>query len=251
MMNDRTLELINREIDGLNAPSESQELNSILSSDSSAKKFYNDQQQIAGIFSRVGSVEPPSSIKQNVMNEIHTRGQQRASVSNHASSEANWFHWTSTVRIAVGMAAGILITAIFWPGSTSLPVNDWDVSGTLVARGDQGNVASASLSQSSVTTSISWFIREHDVIFVLSVDGTEPATIRLVSDNGGQIVRTVTRDQAGNCQIAFENQTVVINHVGKNAYTVVVERGSQPNAKIDFELEVGGRTARTTANVIW
>jgi anti-sigma-K factor RskA len=250
-MNDRTLELINKEIDGYNNAAESQELNSILSSDPSVKRYFENQKQMASAIARVPSHEPPVSIKQQIMEKIQPQRIQRVSVTNRNSSENSWLHWTSTVRIAVGMAAGILITAILWPSSGTLPLNDYDVSGTIVGQVDKAKLSTETLSQSNVNASITWVTRESDVIVVLSVDGPEPATIQVASSGVGNVVRTVTREQAGNSQIDFESSSVIIHHTGKNVYTVVIERGGLPNAIIGFKLEVNGQDAKTTANVIW
>lgn len=250
MMNDRTLELINREIDGLNSPSESSELQSTLSDNPSAKQFYEEQKRIAGILNGVTPVEPPSSIKHNVMREVRAEAVAPRQISKRVVTDVSWLHWTNTVRIAVGMAAGILLMAIFWPSTGSLPVNDWDVSGTLVSRGDRGKTTSQ-MSLAGVSSSISWYTREKDVIFVITAEGSETATIRMTSDKAGNLVRTVTRDQSSKGEVSFENQSVVIEHDGTNAYTVVMERAGMQSAKVDFALEVAGKTVETSANVVW
>ena len=104
MMNDRIVELINREIDGLNSQAESHELNTILSSNPSAKKYFDSQMQISEALSRLPASEPPTTIKQIVMNEISRQVIQQSPVSINAYSESSWFHWAGTMRIAVGMS---------------------------------------------------------------------------------------------------------------------------------------------------
>ncbi len=64
------IEQMNREIDGLNSPKESAELKKLLRGNSEAEKYYRELMFVASVLNRVPEVEPPTGLKDSILNSI-------------------------------------------------------------------------------------------------------------------------------------------------------------------------------------
>lgn len=70
MIDPRTIELINKEVDGLLSPSESERLQKQLSGDTDATSLHRDMIALAKMLSRVEAVEPHPNLKKHILNSI-------------------------------------------------------------------------------------------------------------------------------------------------------------------------------------
>ncbi len=69
-MEEKYIELMNREIDGLNSRKESAELEKYLHRNPEAGKYYRELLFVAGALNRVPEVEPPAELKASILNSI-------------------------------------------------------------------------------------------------------------------------------------------------------------------------------------
>ncbi len=75
MIDERTVELIHREIDGLNTPEETSMLRSRLPEDPEAQELYEDLVKLGAILKTVAPAEPPGYLKTSILNTIPFRPQ--------------------------------------------------------------------------------------------------------------------------------------------------------------------------------
>jgi hypothetical protein len=69
-MEEKYVELMNREIDGLNSRKESAELQEYLRRNPEAERYYRELLFVAGVLDRVPDVEPPAELKASIMRAI-------------------------------------------------------------------------------------------------------------------------------------------------------------------------------------
>jgi hypothetical protein len=69
-MEEKYVELMNREIDGLNSRAESAELEKYLHRNPEAGRYYRELLFVAGALNRVPEVEPPAGLKASILNSI-------------------------------------------------------------------------------------------------------------------------------------------------------------------------------------
>ena len=70
MIDERYMELINKELDGVNSEAESKELEQVLSENGEALQYYDELLRAASALKRVEQVEPPSFLKTHILNSI-------------------------------------------------------------------------------------------------------------------------------------------------------------------------------------
>ena len=70
MIDERYVELINKELDGFNTEAESKELEEFLSDNSEALQYYDELLRAASALKRVQQVEPPSFLETHILNTI-------------------------------------------------------------------------------------------------------------------------------------------------------------------------------------
>ncbi|HLB00079.1 MAG TPA: hypothetical protein VJO14_01710, partial [Bacteroidota bacterium] len=72
MKHEEYKELIHRELDGANSPSESRILHEFLSTDAGANQFFEEQRRLHSLLSSVPRMDPPENLMKIIMNTIST-----------------------------------------------------------------------------------------------------------------------------------------------------------------------------------
>jgi len=114
MMEERYIELMNKEIDGLNTPSESRNLQTYLNSDSEAKNFFDDLQRTAKVLQGVEEKEPPSYLRNHILNSIKFAPTTGASQHGWIGQLAETFQSRSFRRYALVFASGLCVGILFF-----------------------------------------------------------------------------------------------------------------------------------------
>ncbi|MDP2886243.1 MAG: hypothetical protein Q8P51_14610 [Ignavibacteria bacterium] len=114
MMEERYVESMNKEIDGLNTPSESHDLQKYLNSTSEAKKFFDDLQRTVKALQGVEEKEPPSYLRNHILNSIKFEPTTRASQSGWIGQLAETFQSRSFRRYALVFVSGLCVGILFF-----------------------------------------------------------------------------------------------------------------------------------------
>lgn len=113
MTDERIIELINKEIDGLNTASEHQELMRSVSSNEHTARLYHDLLRTAKALQAIEQVSPPAYLKNHILNAVTAApvpSQQRV------GSLASWrelFRSRPMARYAVVFASGLCVGILF------------------------------------------------------------------------------------------------------------------------------------------
>jgi hypothetical protein len=114
MMDERYIELINREIDGRNTASESKELQEYLSRDSEGRKFYENLEQIARGLARLEEVEPPSYLRTHILNAVNSVSSKPMTRSTWIGQLVEVFQSRPIRRYALVFVSGLCIGFLFF-----------------------------------------------------------------------------------------------------------------------------------------
>ena len=109
MIDERYVELINKELDGLNAESESKELEQFLSENGDALQYYDELLRAASALKRVEQVEPPSFLRTHILNSVKALPVPARSGFGWASNVLDLFRQRPIVRYAVVFASGLCV----------------------------------------------------------------------------------------------------------------------------------------------
>lgn len=104
MLNTRSLELINAEIDGELTPEERVELDALLSSSAEARNMKAELQKLANVIESVPEQEPPADLTDRILGQLKRPGHRPS------FSFASLFASLQPVPVGMAFAAGLLLT---------------------------------------------------------------------------------------------------------------------------------------------
>jgi hypothetical protein len=116
MIDERYIELINKELDGFNTEAESKELEEYLSDNGEALQYYDELLRTASALKRVEEVEPPSFLKTHILNSVSALPAPTRSGFGWVNLLLDVFRQRPVARYAVvfasGLCAGILLLVV-------------------------------------------------------------------------------------------------------------------------------------------
>ncbi len=142
MIDPKTIELMNRVLDGAATEPERADLDRTLTSSPEARARYEEMGRLVRRLDSVPMADPPADLHHQVVSAVDGLGIRHASRSSH---EHGFFSWLKAAiapqglryasTFGLGLAAGAIILAVVRPGQ---PVDPSQVSGTLVTPGASG-----------------------------------------------------------------------------------------------------------------
>lgn len=139
MTDEKLIELMNNEIDGLNTPSQSERVKKQMAADPESQAQFESLRSLSHILNQVEEVEPPESLKYTIMNSIP---RYKYSAPQNSSSGFEFLRSLSksiftpryAFSFAAGTAAGLLFFALY---SGNFGVDEIDPATVLGAIGGQ------------------------------------------------------------------------------------------------------------------
>ena len=144
MIDPKTIELINRVLDGAATEPERADLDRALTSSPEARARYEEMGRLVRRLDSVPMDDPPADLRPRVVAAVDALGVRHTS---RASNEHGFFSWLRAAiapqglryasTFGLGLAAGAVILAVVRPGQ---PVDPSQVSGTLATPGATGSM---------------------------------------------------------------------------------------------------------------
>lgn len=109
MIDEKYIDLIHKEIDGIIRPDEQRMLKAYLNENPEAQTLYRELQQTVQMLNKVEEIEPSVNLKERIMNSIDSnKGEARRPQKASVSFMSRWFV-KPVYAFALGMIAGLLI----------------------------------------------------------------------------------------------------------------------------------------------
>lgn len=248
MTDEKFIELIHREIDGATTPQESAHLREYLATNAEAEKLYADLTKLTRILDEVKQVDPPSHLKQKIMDSIQFH---IVSPKSRESLFTNLFRFT-TARArggyAFALAAGMLIglVATSWFSANNNQTSSLDpaqLTGTIVTGDfDRGFdiIDSREIESQGVTGNIEIRSGQAMLLVELVVNSTAPAEILIRFDPNNLSFYGFRRHQLQPQGISTGAGFVQMTHTGNNVYTLVFEDRSPSLSPISIGIRTAG-----------
>ena len=109
MIDERYIELINKELDGVNTESESNELEQFLSENAEALQYYDELLRAASALKRIEHVEPPSFLKTHILNSVEALPAPVRTGFTWVNKVLDVFRQRPKARYAVVFASGLCV----------------------------------------------------------------------------------------------------------------------------------------------
>lgn len=234
MIEERYIDLMNREIDHVNSKAESAELGRYLESSGEARAYYDQLRDLAAAFERAGQVEPPEELDQIILSSIAARDAERAA-SKDRFSIRGFMHSRRKLAyaFATGVAAGLIIMAIVYrsPAGTSSP-GAADLYGALAERSKVGalfSVEPTRIDEPGVSGTVEVRYLEHAVQVVLALVAGNEIKIDL-TPAGGLALVGFRAHVPGPYGLEASGENIEITFTGRcdDALLFADERGAHP-----------------------
>jgi len=109
MIDERYIELINKELDGFNTEAESKKLEDFLSDNAEALQYYDELLRAASVLKRIEEVEPPSFLKTHILNSVKALPAPTQTGFGWINHLLDLFRQRPVVRYTVVFASGLCV----------------------------------------------------------------------------------------------------------------------------------------------
>jgi len=135
MIDDKIIELINRDIDGVTSREEHLRLGTLRASSEENERFYESLAGLSSVLAPPELVEPPQALKPAIMRGLLNR--QRLQTHSAVLAQARAFvlrhwNWQTGAGFAAGLAVGILAVAVLLGPFRNSPTRENDIVGTIL-----------------------------------------------------------------------------------------------------------------------
>jgi hypothetical protein len=245
--NNRVLELINREVDGLNSPKESEELRGYLAHDHEATLLYEDLKRVSAILGGAEPVEPPRNLRANILNSIDPKRYAEKPRLNPLTTLVNFLPQRGSLRYALVFTFGIVLGVVIYGLLSDLgkqgAVENTTLYGTM--RLDRAAEAfepadNAEISLQSVQGSVSTKHGKGLVSVELALQSQqEVETVLQFDPHSLSFVGLQQLDYTGN-PIDIGGNAVHLRNIGDNKYVLFFGEKAQSPRPMDFKILSSG-----------
>ena len=185
MIPEKFILLMNGEIDGVNSPEETAELETYLDRDPAADTYFRELRDTVGIFDEVQELTPPAGLRERILGAVDDEVQPAPVY--RLSFRDRWrrhFRPGYAFAGAAGIILGMLVLYSFGPadwGSGKDP-NGWFRGSQLVYSGEAGSLEPVLFQAEGVDGAIRAGVLEDGLLIDLELDSTGPAGLALHFD---------------------------------------------------------------------
>lgn len=221
MKDERIIDLVNGELDGMNSTADQEELTSLLEKDPSLKGYLEEMKTLDQVLAAVPMVEPPAGLKRRIMNSVAHQG-----ASLNVAPKATWFDrllapflqrpaWAISYAFAIGLIVGLGVLSIIESSNPDVRT----VQGTIVDHSPV--IANTTITAGPASADILVTRLDGELRVDLQVTATMAATVRLVSQD--------------------RNPIVIASDPGTASYSLLLEQ----TPSIDVTLSAGETSSQT------
>lgn len=227
----RTLYLINRSVDGEITASEQEELDRLLSTSPEVHDLHDSLGKVANLLDEAPEIEPPEYLKGAIERQVRLPVQRYKGTTKPGLWGIEWLN-TSWLGTSLALAAGVVLTVgVYQMGSE--PISEGDSAsmvGTIAKRGPHGQVGALLDTVQLNTSRLNGLVelRNKDDLFTLSfkLNTGEPTEVVIDFAGRGLEFDDVTGAQADDYRVAIEDGSIHLAGTGEQQYTVILKRTS-------------------------
>lgn len=245
MIDPQYIELIHREVDGVNSPAEQQTLYEYLQAHPEAQRLLDDLRVMTSALEEIEEVDPPPALKARILNLLDI-GAQKSS-----EPAGGWFGrlaetWGSR-RYAYVFSAGVAVGAIVFLITLGIPVAKEDsarLTGTIISGKTTDFVPGDALHASSPEADVRIETKHAGEIVVadLSVQSREPVDVLFTVDGIDMCFTAFKQSEGATGQLTVNENTSRLTTVGNQHYLVFFTDRSASGRPLHVRVEKNGRS---------
>lgn len=252
MVEEKYIELINKEIDGVNSPKEAARLKEYLARNPEAQNLYNNLVALANRLKHVKEIEPSPNLKRNVLSSIQ--------LNRYATKEKK-YAW-SGIRdfvqalfgvpsykvnfkyayvFALGLMAGVLIFSLLSDTSHQpAAIDNSDLYGAIILRGTSGSFKDADqveINLDKVSGAINTKYSQGLVLAELSFKTEQEIELVFEFDENELSFGAFTRlNNQASISVQVNENSLKLMNFGENKYLIVFAKKTQAVAPLKFKI---------------
>ncbi len=239
MIDSKTEDLINRDIDGVLSPQETNRLEEHLSTDSEAQNYYDEVVNLSQMLEQVEEVDPGPNLKKNILNSISVQKYQNEETRERTLSFNGWRFYRN-YRLTLAFAIGLLIGFFTYSFFTDLPINNnSNLIGTILLNGTDAKFKPADQSEitlQEINGTVSTQYAGGIVLF--RIDLTTDSEIEVVVEFDGNDLRFAgfqpQKYSAGQINVS-SNELRLVNK-GRHDYVLIFEDKTSADSQVTVKM---------------
>jgi hypothetical protein len=213
MIDKKSLDLINRDIDGMTSPDEHSLLQSRMAVEPELQKLHNELQRLSRAMAESKPVDPPPSLKHAILRAIQPAAPKRSLAGRlSAMTTPGWVR-----QKGPAFAIGVLLGVLLYGSAISLlrnpPERESDLSGTLLPRESLQNLGSPrtfDLSGAGVTGSLRTSGDRDLSLIHLNLQASAPIIAELTFDPRAVEFRALSPGKKGGAEVEIHAGSITI-----------------------------------------
>ena len=244
MINEKTRQLINKELDGALSGREKIRLQAVYARDAAAREYRDSLLQMSRLVAKVEAEPAPAHLKHYVMNAIRAR-KVRTKVRHSVFQQIVAVSKIVDRKIAIAFALGCLVSLFFfaiyqggWENSMSGETQD--LVGTLFLRDTVNARQTFAIAAGSGTGNVRTVANGRNVVAEISIVTGSSFGFRMVFSPAVLTLTEVRPTQDTAASLEFSTGLVKLNATGNAAFSVILARKSAAATSLNFNITVDG-----------
>lgn len=217
MINEKYIELMNKEIDQVITPQERIELQNYLSDNKTAKEYFDELILTNNFLNRLPDQNPPENLKKQIINSIDF---SRYEKHQEPAKKPAGFLWGLKFRytyiFAAGLLAGIIIFSLYYLNSGNVKTNE--VEGTIGA-GNLRTIQEIQLNFSDISGKIE--LKQRDNTFWFDISAFTPQNTDFIVTYPDEIkFENIKPGSMSNIELSRNGNYIKITNSGTQQYSL-------------------------------
>jgi hypothetical protein len=226
MIDERVLELIHGDIDGINTPEEQQELRRHLMASEAVRHEHARMRELDRLLTALPLHEPPPGLRNAILARVNWRpGRSWA-------GRRNWF------APALGMAAALAGVTFLLFTAPRFPELDRQVLGGTFARSSTA-VSSMRVDEHLVSGGLTLRADGRGLVLELDLRADQPLSVVARGRDAPLVLRGVVPIDGSPAAISIEDGSIRVLHEGRQRYALLLDAGS--GAALDIRIYDGSQ----------
>ena len=240
MIDEKYIELMNLEIDGVIAKEERRELSSYLESHPDALEYYNALKGTAAVLDGAEEIEPPAALSRDIIESIfekHSDAEERCLSTRDVSRRK--FRWRPGFAFAAGIIAGLFLFASALLFIMKSPPGEEYLYGTIAGSDDTAVERTVVIDEPGARGSVRTRRSGDRIIAELEISSQGELLVQFI--HGGEIhFESVQLKRPGTPRISVHEGRIELAISGENEYLIGMSDTSPSHSPIDLRITSSG-----------
>ena len=239
MIDSKTEDLINRDIDGALSAQEATRLKEVLSTDPEAQNYYDEIENLSQMLAQVEEVDPGPNLKKNILNSIPVQKYQNEENRERTPLFSAW-NSRPSYRLTLAFAFGLII--VFFTSSfvTDLPPNNnSNLIGTILLTGSDAKFKpadEAEITLPEISGTVSSQYAENVVLFRVDLSTDSEIAVVVEFDESDLRFAGFQPQKYSAGQINVSSNEIRLANKGRHDYVLIFEDKTSADSQVTVKM---------------